>query len=477
MVNKKGLFSLVAAVLAATCTVSAQKTWTLQECIDYALEHNIRVKQSALTTEMSRYQVDQNKAVLLPSLNGSINRNYSYGRSIDPYTNLYTDNNVVSNSIGLSSGVVLFDGFQLMNTLKQSKLNYLSSQYDERKIRDDISLNVVTAYLMVLYARESRQNAQDQADATRVQRDKTEKMFDAGAVSKANLLDMEAQLGQDEVSVANAEADYSQALLTLAQLLELGDSSAIEIIDPGLPAPTAYPMPADVTTVYALALQNQPDIKASEYRVESAEKGLSIARGGRSPRLSVGGSLNTSTSTSNRKLVDTQFGPNPLIGYTTGGDSVFSDRPSIASYTFGDIPLNDQLNNNLYKTFGFSLSVPIFNGWATRTNIKRAQVSLQQARLNHEQTKNDLYKSVQQAYTDAISSFRKYQAGDKSLKAADEAFRFNDQRYALGLISTYDYLLSKTNLAKAQSALLQSKYDYIFRIKVLDFYQGKPLTF
>ena len=476
--KRKGIAFLLSLVLLLTCFQSiAQQVWTLQQCIDRAVSNNIQVKQSALNTQSGQYQVDQSKANMIPSLNGNANRSYNYGRSIDPYTNLYTNKQVISNSIGLSSGVVLFDGLQLMNTLKQSKLNYLSSKYEEQKIKDDISLNVVTAYLQVLFAKENQGNTREQADATKVQREKTQKMFDAGAVSKANLLDIESQLALDEVSVANADAELLQAKLTLTQLLELENISDFDIQDPAIAAPSAYQMPLDVNAVYQAALQNQPDIKAYDYKVQSAEKGLSIAKGGRSPRLSMSGSINTATSSSNRQIVSATYDPKPPIGYTSGGDSVFSYNPSVTSVELGDIPVSDQINNNVYKSFGFNLSVPIFNGWATRTSVKRAEINLQQAQLSFEQTKKSLYKSVQQAYIDATSSYQKYLAGDKSVQATQEAYRFNDQRFTLGLINSYDYLISKNNLAKAKSTLLQAKYDYIFRIKILDFYQGKPLTF
>jgi outer membrane protein len=476
--KRKGLTLLSAAFfLLFSSQGLAQQVWTLQQCIDRALSFNLQVKQSALNTELSKYEVDQSKATMLPTINGFANRSYNYGRSIDPYTNLYTDNQIISNSLGVNSGIVLFDGLQLMNTLKQSKLNYLSTKYAEQKLKDDISLNVVTAYLQVLFAKENLKNMKEQADATKVQRDRTEKMFEAGSLSKANLLDIESQLGLDEVNLANANAEQAQAILTLTQLLELTNPQGFEIEDPNIPAPAAYQMPADANSVYEAALHNQPDIKSYEYKVQSAAKGLSIAKGSRSPRLSMSGSISTATSSSNRQITNTVFGAPDTIGITSAGDPVISTRPSILSYEVVDIPLSEQLNNNIYKTFGFNLSVPIFNGWATRTGVKRAEVNLAQSQLSYEQTKKSLYKSVQQAYIDATSSFQKYGASDKSLKASEEAYRFNDQRYTLGLISSYDYLISKNNLAKAQSSLLQAKYDYIFRIKILDFYQGKPLAF
>ena len=431
-----------------------QQAWTLPQCIDYALSHNITVKQSQLNTETSKENYQQSKANFFPTLNGNAGHNYYYGRNIDPTTNLYTNNEVRSNNFSLSTGVPLFEGFQLQNSLKQSSLNYMSSKYDLEKIKNDISLSVVTYYLQVLYNRELLKSTQEQVNASGLQRDRTKRMYELGSVSKGNLLDLEAQYASDEVRLVNAQSQLDQALLSLTQLLELDSVKDFTIVEPVVDVPTLAVQQADLNNIYSAALTNQPDIKSYEYKLMSAEKGLSIARGSRYPRLSFGGSVSTNYSSAAQTFTNTSTG-------------IVVEKK----------PFRNQIDDNLSKSIGFSLSVPIFNGWSAKTNIAHARINLQQSQLTLQSTKKALYKSVQQAVADANAALKKYDANDKSVQSLREAFNYNDQKYNLGLISTYDYMLSKNNLAKAQADLLQAKYDYIFRMKVLDFYQGKPLAF
>jgi len=475
MNNRWRFLVAVFLLLFSFDSIAQQAAWSLQQCIDYALAHNISVKQSELNEQLSKESYQESIAGFFPSLNGNAGHSYYFGRSIDPTSNQFTTNEVRSTSLSLSSSVPLFEGLQLQNSLKQSKLNYQASQYDLQKIRNDISLNVVTYYLQVLYNRELVKSTEGQLNTSKVQRDRTQRMFDLGAVSKGNLLDIEAQFSSDEVRLITAQSQYDQAMLSLTQLLELDTVKNFDILDPKVEVPAVAIQP-DVASIYAAAVNNQPDIKSSEFRVLSAEKGLSVAQGARYPRLSLGASLSTNYSSAQERFVSYTFGPNPVIGYTSALDTVFSIIPETTP-TFEKKPFADQLNDNLSKSVGFNLSIPIFNGWSTKTNVSRARISLQQSRLNLESNKKSLYKSVQQAAADASSSYKKYIANDKSVQSLDEAYKYNEEKYNLGLISTYDYLLSKNNLAKAQADLLQAKYDYIFRIKILDFYQGKPLTF
>jgi len=455
-----------------------QKVWTLQECIDYALNNNIQIRQSELITDLNKDLKSQSIASMFPSLNGNATQNYYYGRSIDPFTNTFTTSEVRSNSFALSSSLPLFEGFQLQNTLRQSKLNYMSSRYDLEKVRNDVVLNVVTFYLQVLYNKELLAYTKDQLEATKVQRDKVSRMYELGSVNKGNLLDMEAQLASDEVLLVQARSAYDQALLNLTQLLELSVDSTFSIQEPVLPAPVLSAEQSNTDAVYASALTNQPDVKSYELRVKSAEKGLAIARGARYPRLFLSGSLSTNFSTSSQDITGYEFFPPSSVfsGFTSSGDSVYSflnnSRPVLEQ-----TPFRDQLDNNLGKSVGFTLQVPLFNGWATKTGVSRAKISLEQSRLNLDQTRKNLFKSVQQAVTDALAAGKRYEAGERSQKALTESYDFNEKRYELGLISTYDYLLVKNNLAKANADLLQARFDLIFRIKVLDFYLGKPLTF
>lgn len=455
----------------------AQTAWTLQQCIDYALEHNLQVKQSDLSAQSSKTSVDQSLAGFFPSLNGSASQNYYYGRSIDPYTNAYTTQQVRSNSFNLNSSISLFEGLQLQNTLKQSKLSYLSSQYELKKIKNDISLSVVSAYLQVLYTKEILSFTSNQVDASRVQRNKINRMMELGSVSKGNLLDMESQLAADETRLAQAQSSADQALLSLTQLLELDSTKGFTIVSPEVSAPPVNADAMNAEVIYAAALTNQPDIKASEYKLAAAEKGLSISRGALYPRLFASGNLSTNYSTSSKDFTQVVGPPSTVVsGFTSSGDTVYSLVPNVTT-SFKDTPFKKQFNDNLGKSVGFTLQVPLFNGWATRSSIKRSKINLEQSRLGLEIAKKNLYKSVQQAVLDAISAYRQLDATQKTVAAMEEAFAYGQQKYDLGLISSYDYLQAKNNLAKSKADLLQAKFDYIFKLKILDFYQGKPLTF
>ncbi|HNS12261.1 MAG TPA: TolC family protein [Bacteroidia bacterium] len=474
----KALVFLASICLLIPVLGFAQEQWDLQRCIDHALENNIQIRQTELTTELNQHYKSQSIANLFPSLNGSASQNYYYGRSIDPFTNSFTTSQVRSNNFAISSSISLFEGFQLQNALRQSQLNFLSSQFDLQKVRNDISLNVVTYYLQVLYNKELLKNTKAQVEATRVQRDKISRMFELGSLSKGNLLDMEAQLASDELREVQAQSSYDQSLLNLKQLLELNLDNEFDIKEPVLSDPA---LPADqmnVNVIYAAALTTQPDIRSYELRVKSAEKGLAISRGARYPRLQLSGSIGTNFSTSSQDIVGYEINPPTTIfsGFTGTGDSVFTFINN-TDPKFEQTPFRDQLDNNLGKSVGFSLQVPLFNGWAAKTNVARSKINLEQSRLNLDQTKKNMMKSVQQAVSDAYSAFKRFEAGEKSQRALSESFAFNQQRYDLGLISSYDYLLVKNNLANAEADLLQAKYDFIFRLKILDFYQGKPLKF
>jgi outer membrane protein len=452
------------------------QSYTVQQCIDYALAHNLTIKQSELNTELSKVGVNQSTMNLFPNLNGFASNNYYYGRSIDPNTNTFTTDQVRSNSFSLSSSVSLFEGFALQNTLKQSKLNYMASRYELQKIRNDIALNVATFYLQILYNQELLNVIKSQKDATAIQRNRTSRMFEAGALSKGNLLDMESQLASDEVRLITAQAQYDQAMLSLKQLLELDTSKDFSIVQPVIEAPEMNASYSDVNAIYLTALTNQPDIKSYEYRVQSAEKGVAIARGGVSPRLSLTGSLSTGYTTSKLRIINFLAGQPQIIGF------VFDTIPVYSTYgtetpVLEKTPFNDQLTDNFSKSIGFNLSIPIFNNWNVHNGIKRAKINLEQSQLNLLMGQKSLLKSIQQAVADAAASYQKLIAGQKSVEAMTESVKYNEQKYNLGLISTYDYLISKNNLSKAQADLLQAKYDYIFRLKVLDFYQGKPLAF
>lgn len=471
------VFFLVVVFIFPFSAVNGQQPYTLQQCIDRALEYNIQIKQSSLNNDLNKIQVAQSAATMLPSLNGSASQNYYYGRSIDPYTNSFTTQQVRSNSFSLSSSIVLFDGLTLQNTLKQSKLDYLSSQNELKKIQNDVRLNVVNTFLQVMYNEDLLKNTNERKEASAIQRDKLKRMYELGSANKGNYLDMESQLAADELEYVRAQSQYDQSLLNLAQLLEMDTLSGFSIVRPDLPLPTIDSVEINVQVIYNMALNTQPEIKSVEYKVNSAEKGLAISKGKLYPQLYLGGSINTNYSTSSKDVSYLILPPLATeTGYTSSGETVFTFVPNSIPI-IKDTPFRDQIDNNLGKSIGFSLQLPIFNGWSTRSNISRARINLEQSRLNNDLTKKNLYKSVQQAVADVYSAQKRFDAGQRSVSAMRESFTFNSRRFELGLISSYDYLIARNNLANAETGLIQAKYDYIFRIKILDFYMGKPLTF
>jgi outer membrane protein len=455
----------------------AQEAWTLQQCIDQALKNNIQIKQSSLNNDLNKVSVTQNTASMFPSINGSATQDYFFGRSIDPYTNVYTNQQIRSNSFSLSGSIPLFGAFQLQNNLKESKLNYLSSQNDLKKIQNDISLNVMNLFLQVLYNEEILKITDAQMKASEVERNRMKRMFELGSSSKGNYLEFESQYANDELKYIQAQAEYDQSILSLTQLLELDSVKSFTVVKPEILVPMFDTVQMQVDDIYKLALQTQPEVKSSEYKLLSSEKAVSAAKGALYPRLLLGGGISTNFSTSSKDVTYADGGIQKTVsGITSGGDTVYSYIPSVRA-SYYDTPFKNQLDNNLGKTVGFTLQVPVFNGWSSRSNVARSKINLEQSKLNNELTRKSIYKSVQQAVTDVKSSYKKFVAGQRSVDALEETFNYNQKRMDMGMINTYDYLLSKNNLLNSQASLLQSKYDYIFKIKVLDFYQGKPLSF
>ncbi len=468
------LFFLATIVLSlyAKCSF-AQKVWTLKECVDYALLHNISIKQSEISTELSHVNYVQNTTNMLPSVNGSISHNYNYGRSIDPFSYTFTTEQIQSDNFSLNTNITLFNGFQMQNTLRESKLNYLAGRYDLEKIRNDISLNVVSAYLQILYSNDLLTAATNRVDEFTKQRDRTKLLTDAGSLTKSSFLDAEAQLANEEYNRVSAENQLNSAYLSLAQLLELDSVTSEKIAVPETNVSDISILNQTPQAIFVSA-QSLPEIKSADTKVMAAEKGLAVARGGRSPRLTMFGSFSSGYSSATQRItgapVFTGLTPN---GITDTGDTV---RVPSYSYHYENTPFNDQLNQNYGKSFGFSLNIPLFNGWSATTNIKRAKLNLENSRYSAELIRNQLFKSIQQAHADALSAQKKFAAAQKSQDAFKESYTYAEKKFNAGILSSVELLTVRNSLSKAETDLLQAKYDFIFRIKILDFYSGKPLT-
>lgn len=447
----------------------------LEECIEYALKNNIQIKQSLLNTELSHINLVQSQANLLPSLNANASHSYNYGRTIDRFTNQFATQQVLSQNLSLSSDITLFNGLQNINSIQQNKYDYAAGKYDVEKIRNDVSLNVASAYLQVLYAFEAVEIARNQMGLTQAQVERTKKLVDAGAAAKGVLLDMQAQFASEELTFTSAQNQLDIAYLGLAQFLNLPGTEGFSIVKPELEIAGEALLASTTSQIYNSAVSNLPEMKSAEYKVKSSEKAVDVAWGGLSPRLSFSAAYGTGYSGLSQRVVSLPAfqGYAPDGSVTSSGDTVYS--PFFSNPVTEKIPVADQYKDNVNKSFGFFLTVPIFNRLQTKSAIDRAHIQKLNAELTVESTRLQIQKNVQQAYADASAGLKKYAASLKAVEATKESFKYTEQKFNVGMLNTNDYNESKNRLVKAQSDLLQSKYEYIFKTKVLDFYQGKPL--
>jgi outer membrane protein len=432
------------------------KYWSLEECINHAIDNNIMIKQQALQTQLQENTLEQSKLGLLPSLNGTATNNWSFGRALDETTYQFTEEqNVSSNNFFASAGVTLFSGLQNYNTIIKNRYNVDASFQDLQNIKDDISLNVALAYLQILLNKELVAVTENQLQTTREQIGKTEKMVEAGSLPRGNLLEIQAQAAREELQLINMENQLDLSFLNIVQLLELDSVNGFDIVVPDIVIGETGMITENVGSIYSAAKETRPEVLSAELRLKSAEYDLRIAKGGRSPRLN----LNTSFSTGYSSIRQKILGIDPVEGVQ-----------------YGDYPFADQLNDNINYGVGLTLSIPVFNGWQVNTGISNAKINIQNNLYSLENTRKQLYKNIQQAYADAQASLKSYTASLKAVESMQESFRYTEQRFNVGMVTPVEYNTAKAQLLNAESELAQSKYEYIFKIKVLDFYKGLPLV-
>ena len=456
-------FSFVFAVLlVGTQVVSrAQEAWTLERCITYAIEHNIQVKQQEAAVENSGNVHAQSKLELLPSLGAGVGYSLGWGRTADPTTNEFRQVNQQYGDASVSASILLFNGLQKINTVKKNEIDLKASIQDVEKLKNDIMLNVAAAYLQVLLSKEAGAIAGQQTESTVEQVNKTKKMVDAGKLTLSNLLDIQAQLAGEEAVLIKSENDLEIAYLSLKQLLELYDAPDFTVVAPEiLPMPGTEPIGGH-EKIFDEASTRLPQILGAELRVESAKKSLAVARGAYYPSLSLRFSIASSYSSSRERFVFKDG--NPVVG--PDGNSL------VERYPFWE-----QFNDNRNTCLGFSLSVPIFDALRVRYNVKNAKLNVRNYELELQRTKNTLYKEIQQARADANGQLKNYHATQKNVEAMRESFRYTEKKFDVGAVTSTDYVVAKNNLFKAQSDNIQAKYSYVFKMKILDFYKGLPIT-
>jgi outer membrane protein len=465
------LFSFI--LISGELYTQETKIWTLEECINYALDHNINVKKQDLLINNQEEILLQSKLGILPNLNGYASHGYNWGQRVDPFTNEFATDRIRSNNLYLQGDLNLFSGLQQLNTIKKNMLDLQSSQYDADYYKDEISITVAMDYLQTLYYLEYVAMANNQIEITQQQVERTKKLVEAGTLAKGDLLTIEAQLASEELSLVEAENNLTLSYLTLTQLLELPTTKGFEIEKPELgliDQPEIY----TPEQIFGVAVQDRPEIKSAETKLESSEKTLSISRGGFYPSLSLNGSIGSGYSGANYIYENQYLGEPTEIGFTESGERVY--QPNYRFESQKAKAWGDQFEDNLNESVGLNLRIPIFNGWQSRTAVAQAKLGIEDASLDLQLQKNTLYKIIQQAYNDALAASNKHKAADKKVNATKESFNYAGQKFDVGLINSVEYNTAKKEYNNALSELIQAKYDFVFRTTVIDFYLGKPLT-
>jgi len=452
-----------------------QKVWTLDDCINYALDNNLEIQKQVELVESNKASLLQSALAMLPDLNASASNIWNTGQTIDQYTNTFATVWTRSNNFNLQSNVVLFNGLQKFNLVKQNKIDLLATKYDLDVMKNDISLTVAGYYLDILFNKELLDVAESQLRVTQEQVERTRKMVEAGASAQGDLLNIQAQASAEELTMVEAMNRLKISYISLQQLIDLPISSDFDIEKPRL-KPVAAPkelITPDV--IFAHAMNTRPEIKSGELKVQSAQKGLAIAKGAQSPSIYVGASYGTGYSGASRQIDPnvppvikeypigiTQLSRDTVLGYQT-------------SYTYRTKSFTDQWNDNDNFTLGINLQIPIFNGWQVRSAISQAKIQRNIAELDLEQQKRTLRNTIEQAYADAVAALQKFNSATQKVSAQEKSFDYTDQKYDVGMVTSYDYNNSKKELTRSQSELLQAKYDFIFKTTILEFYMGYPI--
>lgn len=429
-------------ILFSGLTGNAQnKSWTLEDCINYALTKNVQVKKADLSNDRNQLNSDQAQANRLPSMNASVRQNFNWYKGFDSTTGQYgSSNGSNSTNYSVSSSVSLFNGDKLNTKIKQAQLNLESGHYYSETVKESVGLNILNAYLQVLYAYENVNNAQKQIESTSEQLELAQERMDLGVISNSDYLQIKSELATEKSTLASAQSQLSIDKVTLMQLMELPVDLNFEVSSPNLDSLLVENNQPDAQEIYNLALGIKPQIKNAELTRESTLLDVKIVKADFLPSVSMDAGLSSAYSSLNN-----------------------------SAYT-------SQLKDRVNPSIGLSLSIPIFQKKQVKTNVSLANIAVSDAELDEINTKNQLRKDIEQACVDVVSAKSQYNASVEQQQSSQESYDVTTEKYRLGLLNSADFLIQKTNLITAESKLLQSKFSLIFSYKVLDFYKGVPLA-
>jgi outer membrane protein len=467
-------YIFISFLFLVTINARAQRVFTLKQVVDTALKNNLDLKQMEIQMESAGIDWRQAKANLLPNLNGFANHGINQGRSIDPFTNGYIDQRVNYANYGLASGVTVFGGLSLQNSIRQSSLAYEASKMDVQQQRDNLTLNIILSYLLVLSNEDLLTQAKSQAEVSRQQVLLLEKKSREGAIAPALLSNLQGELAGNELAVVNSQNQLATSRLNLFQLMNVPYDSSVKF--ERIPV-DAFNMQYDATAndIYQTALENLALVKAANLRKLSAQKGVQVAKGQLYPNLSLNGNVNTnysSVATQNIFLNNAEVETDSYVMVDGVKTPVISTQPNFKT---DKINYNKQLNNNLYTTVSLDLRIPLFNNFSQRNRIKKAALDLKNTDFVAEATKIQLRQSVEQAYANMTAAKNSYDALSKQVEAFALSFRIAEVRFNAGVETVIDYVIAKNNYDRANSNLIIARYDYLLRTKILDYYRGKAL--
>lgn len=430
------------------------KKWTLQECVNYAIQNNISIKQSELDAKTTL--IDKKVAIgnFLPSLNVNASHSWNIGLNQDITTGLLRNQTTQFTSAGATVGVDIYKGLQNQNTLRRANLSIVAAKYQLLKMQEDVALNVANAFLQILFNKENLKVQQEQLGINQKQYERSEALVKAGSIPRGDLLDIKATVAQNNQNVVLAENVLLISKLSLAQLLQLKEFDNFDVLDETEIANNASILIETPAIIYDKAKESRTELKIARTNLEISEKNVAIAKGGFLPTLQGFYSFNSRVAYSDRPVFDAT------------GNIVGTRNPD---------PFFDQFVNNKGQSFGLQLSIPVFNGFSVKNNVARSQVNLEKSKITVEQQDLDLQRNVYTAFADAKGALKSYESAITALEARQNAVDFAKERFNVGLMNSFDYNQAQTLLANAQSEVLRTKYDYIFKIKILEFYFGIPL--
>lgn len=471
---KKILF--VIAVIGITFLQAQQsEKWSLKKCVDYAVKNNISVKQADVQARIAALQAKQSKMYQLPTANFGTGLYPQFGRTIDRTTNSFSNTSIVTQNYSIQGNVEIFNFGKLKNNIAAAGFNAQAALADIEKTANDVALSVATYYLQVIATHQQMNIASVQIQQTKYNLEFTQKKVSAGSLPELNALQFESQLATDSSNYVAAKTSYNQSVLALQGVLNLDVSAPFEVEIPDvtkIPLDNLTDMQPEV--VYGLAINNQPSIKANKFRIQGAEKSILAAKASMYPSIS--GSYSLSSNYTNKAQEVTGYSiSNQLAGYANVGGTNYDVYVYSPQYTTKNTTYFKQLSNNFGQNLGLNLSIPIFNNGTSRINYEQSKLNLQNAKTTEQQIEQKLKLDIYTAYSNALNALQKFNASQKQVELNQKTYDFANKRFEIGLLSSFDLLTTQSNLLRAKTQLLSDQYDYVFKMKLLEFYKGQGL--